>query len=84
MSKNSLFYSQAEYLNFALHKNQIDVYEIIEPNNDKEYLYALVKEINRTQLEKLDKCGFQFFCIEPFILMDGHHALWIQFRNSFD
>ena len=81
-----LFYSQAELLNFALHKCEVDVYEIIETEDNK-YIYAVVKEINKSQLEKLDKCGFPFFCIDSYysgIAGNLHAALWIQFRNTFD
>lgn len=88
-NKNDLFYSQAELLNFALHKFGVDVYEIIEPedNETKEYLYAIVHEIQRSQLEKLEQQGFTFGCINTYTYYgkdNNNDAIWIQFKNRFD
>lgn len=83
MSKSDLFYSQAELLNFALHKLGVEVYEIVAPKKSK-HLYAIINETNKRELDILDKCGFPFYCVNPHPLNDGHSALWIQFRNTFD
>ena len=78
-----LFYSESEILNFALHKYEIDVYEIIEPENDTTFLYAIIKEIDKTNLEKLDQCGFSFCSVDGWNL-NGRDCIWVQFRNKFD
>ena len=83
---NDLFYKPDEYLNFALHKLEIDVMEIIEPEKKSDqYIYALVKEIHRDNLKKLEEYGFKFFCIEPYYnYKTNNDWLWIQFEIRTD
>ena len=87
-NKNDLFYSQAELLNFALHKYKVDVYEIVEPEDKEDkHIYAIVKEINKDTLENLKNCGFSFYCIDPYLMTkdkDSFSALWIQFYERFN
>jgi hypothetical protein len=79
LSQNSLFFDPDELLNAKLHKLGIEVYELWTPEDNSiygdRYVYAIVKEINRHELEQIEKTGFKFYCISPY--MNG--KLWVQF-----